>query len=52
MADWFAKAGLEAESPRRIEGGGRDKLTVKLWIGRDPRLLIAEPASQNSRELA
>ncbi|MCO6049979.1 metalloregulator ArsR/SmtB family transcription factor [Mesorhizobium sp. RP14(2022)] len=52
MADWFAKAGLEAESPRRIEAGGRDKLTVKLWIGRDPRLLIAEPASQNSRELA
>ncbi|MBE7184902.1 MAG: metalloregulator ArsR/SmtB family transcription factor [Methylobacterium mesophilicum] len=52
VAEWFAKAALEAEEPRRIEAEGRDKLTVKLWIGRDPRLLIAEPFSQNSRELA
>lgn len=44
IAEWFAEAGLELEEsqgfePRSAEG----KLTIKLWLGRDRRLLIAEP---------
>jgi ArsR family transcriptional regulator len=26
---------------------GDDGLTVKLWLARDPRVLIADPASRN-----
>ncbi|CAG0995523.1 MAG: metalloregulator ArsR/SmtB family transcription factor [Rhizobiaceae bacterium] len=45
IADWFAEAGLDLEetqsfAPRGDTGGG---LVVKLWLGRDRRLLIADP---------
>lgn len=47
IADWFAEAGLELEEaqsfePRNGDGSG---LVVKLWLGRDRRLLIADPAT-------
>jgi len=49
IADWFAEAGLELEDTQQFEprqsqptGGGQGGLTVKLWMGRDRRLLIAD----------
>lgn len=46
IGDWFAEAGLELEEVQDFEprGGGQQRLTVKLWLGRDRRLLIADPA--------
>ena len=46
IGDWFAEAGLDLESSRAFEPGGHGGagLTVKLWLGRDRRLLIADPA--------
>lgn len=45
IADWLEEAGLDLEEtldfhPKNGEGPG---LTVKLWLGRDRRLLIAHP---------
>ncbi|MGB3834002.1 MAG: metalloregulator ArsR/SmtB family transcription factor [Mesorhizobium sp.] len=47
IGDWFAEAGLDLEEVQDFEprGGSEDRLTVKLWLGRDRRLLIADPAS-------
>ena len=46
IAEWFAEAGLLADGTRTVEAGGSGpaKLTVKLWIGRDPRTLVAASA--------
>jgi ArsR family transcriptional regulator len=43
IGEWFAGAGLELEDKREIAPSGNEagKLTVKIWIGRDRRLLIA-----------
>lgn len=45
MADWLEEAGLELAETQDFEprGAANDKLTVKLWLARDRRLLIAEP---------
>lgn len=45
MSDWFAEAGLDLEATRDFAPakGLHEGLTVKLWLGRDRRLLIAEP---------
>ena len=44
IAEWFAEAGLDLEDSRSFEPrAGKDAgLTVKLWMGRDRRLLIAD----------
>jgi ubiquinone/menaquinone biosynthesis C-methylase UbiE len=55
IADWFAEAGLDLEQTLDFEprGGGEAALTVKLWLGRDRRLLIADPAeNETAREIA
>ncbi|PWJ83911.1 ArsR family transcriptional regulator [Pseudaminobacter salicylatoxidans] len=55
IAEWFAEAGLELEETQDFEprGASEAKLTVKLWLGRDRRLLIADPASNaDARETA
>jgi ubiquinone/menaquinone biosynthesis C-methylase UbiE/DNA-binding transcriptional ArsR family regulator len=46
IAEWFSEAGLEAGEPRTFEPRGQAdaKLTVKLWVGRDRRMLIANTA--------
>ncbi|MCB1382354.1 MAG: metalloregulator ArsR/SmtB family transcription factor [Notoacmeibacter sp.] len=43
IREWLEDAGLVLEETRAIEerGTGGEQLTVKLWIGRDPRMLIA-----------
>lgn len=47
IAEWFEEAGLDLEESQDFEPRGRDeaKLTVKLWLGRDRRMLIADPAA-------
>ena len=51
MAEWFAEAGLEVGDSLAFDQKGSDdsKLTVKLWTGRDRRMLIANgnPADQH-----
>ena len=36
---WLAQAGLEPELHRLVGSGEGARLTVSLWIGRDPRLV-------------
>ena len=45
IAEWFAEAGLDLEDSQEFEprGGTEAGLTVKLWLGRDRRMLIADP---------
>ncbi len=55
MSEWFAAAQLELVETRDFAPGQSDagKLTVKLWVARDRRLLIADPAKQEiTREVA
>lgn len=51
IAEWFAAAGLELEETREIAPAGKEagKLTVKIWIGRDRRLLIADENEHQSQ---
>src|SRR5690606_35814899 len=46
IAEWFAEAGLDLVESQEFEprGGSEARLTVKLWLGRDRRMLIADPA--------
>ena len=46
IAEWLAEAGLDLEETQQFEprAGADPALTVKLWLGRDRRLLIADPA--------
>ncbi|BCH24072.1 ArsR family transcriptional regulator [Mesorhizobium sp. L-8-10] len=52
IAEWFAEAGLELEETQDfVPHDGTDaKLTVKLWLGRDRRMLIADPAAKTQPE--
>jgi ArsR family transcriptional regulator len=55
IAEWFAEAGLDLEDTQQFEprAGADPALTVKLWLGRDRRLLVADPALQaTARETA
>jgi ubiquinone/menaquinone biosynthesis C-methylase UbiE/Fe2+ or Zn2+ uptake regulation protein len=49
IAEWFSEAGLDVEATKAFQprSAGRATLTVKLWFGRDRRVLIADqPALQ------
>jgi ubiquinone/menaquinone biosynthesis C-methylase UbiE len=54
MEEWFAEAGLDVEEAQSFHPGGPEeqRLTVRLWLGRDRRMLIADPdsSSQPARE--
>jgi ubiquinone/menaquinone biosynthesis C-methylase UbiE/Fe2+ or Zn2+ uptake regulation protein len=54
IADWLGEAGLDLEDSQEFEprGAGEGRLTVKLWLGRDRRLLVADPAAAGERETA
>ncbi|MET0600321.1 MAG: metalloregulator ArsR/SmtB family transcription factor [Mesorhizobium sp.] len=45
IAEWFAEAALDLEDSEAFEpgAGSGPRLTVKLWVGRDRRLLLADP---------
>ena len=45
IAEWLEEAGLEHEETVGFAPSDSAGLTVKLWSGRDPRLLIADPAT-------
>lgn len=47
IEDWFSEAGIELEQTLDVKprSGEADRLTVKLWLGRDRRLLVADPAA-------
>jgi len=51
MLSWMKEAGLEPEKTLELSpkgASGDEGLTVKLWLARDPRLLIADPATNES----
>lgn len=50
MAEWFAEAGLEMADHQSFEAAGEGRLTVKLWLGKDRRMLIA--GADENREVA
>ena len=54
IADWLGQAGLDLEDSQDFEprGAAEARLTVKLWLGRDRRLLIADPARAGMKETA
>ena len=56
MSEWFAEAGRDLEDAQEFEprGGNEAGRTVKLWLGRDRRLLIADPSNDSlpARETA
>ena len=43
IEDWLDEAGLDLEASRVFAPSGDGGLTVKLWLARDRRLLIADP---------
>ncbi|OQM77644.1 ArsR/SmtB family transcription factor [Pseudaminobacter manganicus] len=48
ISEWLGEAGLDLEETQDFapNGGSEAGLTVKLWLGRDRRLLIADPADR------
>jgi ArsR family transcriptional regulator len=52
ISEWFSEAGLDLEEAQDFEprSGVQAGLTVKLWLGRDRRLLIADPSSNNATQ--
>lgn len=48
IEDWFSDAGLDLEDSQEFEprGGTEARLTVKLWLGRDRRMLVADPSHE------
>jgi len=54
MREWFEAAELNLEETQAFQPSAPsdDKLTVKLWLGRDHRMLIADHIPQDSRVTA
>ncbi|KXF76792.1 ArsR family transcriptional regulator [Paramesorhizobium deserti] len=51
MRAWLTEAGLAVDETQKLESKGGDAgLTVKLWLAQDPRLIIADPSSQDLTE--
>jgi ubiquinone/menaquinone biosynthesis C-methylase UbiE/DNA-binding transcriptional ArsR family regulator len=48
VAQWMHAAGLEVMLHRALapDKGGARALTVSLWLGRDPRIVLAQPARE------
>ncbi len=54
IADWFGQCDLELEAVREIAPAKNEdgKLTVKIWLGRDRRMLIADDNNTNNDGMA
>ncbi|TKT80166.1 metalloregulator ArsR/SmtB family transcription factor [Aquamicrobium sp. LC103] len=54
IGEWLDEAALDLEGERSFAPEASSGLTVKLWIARDRRLLIADPVQDNAttREIA
>ena len=48
MTQWMASAGLDAVEHRSLAPESAEGVAVSLWLGRDPRVLLA----QTDREVA
>jgi ubiquinone/menaquinone biosynthesis C-methylase UbiE len=46
IADWLKEAGLEQVETVAFKPAGQQGLTVKLWAGRDRRILLAQPGAE------
>jgi ubiquinone/menaquinone biosynthesis C-methylase UbiE/DNA-binding transcriptional ArsR family regulator len=48
IAQWMGAAGLDVVAQRNLppEPGSEGKIAVSLWLGRDPRMLIADTAAR------
>lgn len=42
VSQWIAAAGLEVEAQRTLAAEPKDKIAVSLWLGRDPRVSLAD----------
>ena len=51
IADWLAEAGLELEAERAFAPTSASGLTVKLWLARDRRLLVAGDSEETTTQL-
>lgn len=51
IGEWLEEAGLELEVSRTFAPKDADGLTVKLWLARDRRLLIADPSQSFQTEI-
>jgi ArsR family transcriptional regulator len=51
IGEWISAVGLETETIRTIaaSGGAGERLVVKLWIARDPRMLLAGGTDSEAR---
>jgi ubiquinone/menaquinone biosynthesis C-methylase UbiE len=54
VTQWLAAAGLDFEGQQTLppEQNSGGKIAVSLWLGRDPRIALAEPAEPQAREVA
>lgn len=51
IGDWFAEAGIDLQAARDIAStAGKGGLTVKVWMGRDRRLLVADPTGRDLQQ--
>ena len=52
VAQWISAAGLDVAAQQTLapEPGSHGKIAVSLWLGRDPRIALAEPTA--TREVA
>ena len=46
MTQWLTGAGLEMLQQKTLPPGADGKIAVSLWLGRDPRIALAEPAAR------
>jgi len=48
VAQWIGAAGLDLAAQQTLapDPGSHGKIAVSLWLGRDPRILLAEPAAR------
>jgi SAM-dependent methyltransferase len=42
---WLKDCGLAPDAAHRVPASGAGQITVKIWVARDPRILIAEQAA-------
>ena len=48
IGEWLSEAGLELVETGTVAAADGDGLVVKIWLARDPRLLIAETQTAGS----
>jgi ubiquinone/menaquinone biosynthesis C-methylase UbiE len=54
VTQWFDAAGLEFVAQKTLppDANSDGKIAVSLWLGRDPRIALADPAPAPAREVA